>query len=204
MLKRFGKNESNYVHCVPRTYLNFSWRHPGGMSFKSMLLAMEVIFLHSLLSLFFWGVARLELMSQTLVWSWYRMSQTFSLSGRFIFESRWDFAAEWLKNRLINRNVIIQQQLALCLQLQPSFYSIPQQDIEWRVESLWKPYVNCSSSLLPVGYTTVWDVTYALCFHFINIRDLENSSVKILLVGEQWFGLDHFWAWQINLCLHGG
>lgn len=139
------------------------------------------------------------------MWSWCRMSrQHFTSQEELSLKVDEILQLNSWKKRLININVIIQQQLALCLQLQSSFYYILQQDIEWTVENLWKPYVNCSSSLLHVGHPAVWDVTYALCFHFMNRRELENYSVKVLLVGEQWLGLDLCWAWQINLCLHGG
>lgn len=158
---------------------------------------------HSLLSLFRGLWKRLNLclsdFSVNLIQS---VSSTFYLSRRVIFENIWDFTAEWLKNKLINIKVIIRQQLALCLQLQSSFYCALQQDIEQTVQSLWKPSVNCSSSPLPAGRPAVWDDLRSL-LPFDQHKRKENYSVKALLVGEQWLGLNHCWDWQINLCLHG-
>lgn len=63
-VKCFENNKSNYGHCVLRIYSGF----PGLMSFKSMLLTVEVMLFHFLLSFFsfsfFWrGVARLKFVS---------------------------------------------------------------------------------------------------------------------------------------------
>lgn len=160
--------------------------------FTSCLLACFVSFFH------FWrGQHGFNLclsnfsvnLTQNISWTLYQ--QELSLKIYEILQ------LAWLKSKLININIIIQQQLALCLQLQSFFYS------ECTVQSLWKPYANCSSSLLHVGYPAVWDVTYAPCFHSTNVREPENYSVKALLMGEWWLGLSHCWTWQINRCWHG-
>lgn len=146
MGKYFGNNESNYVHCILRINSNFSWQHLGGnVSKVCFSLWKWCFFTPCFLSLLVWGggpgpgCGKAWSLSDFSVILIQNVSLTCYLSGRVIFENGWDLAVEWLKNRLIHMDIIIQQQLALCLQLQSPFYCIPQQDIEWTVEGLWKP-----------------------------------------------------------------